>query len=47
MAVAAPRGRADGDEHDVGGIHRLGELVVKNRRFPRTFLATSSARPGS
>ena len=26
MAVAAPRRRADGDEHGVGGLHRRREL---------------------
>ena len=46
MAVAAPRRRADGDEHRVGLAHRVAaSSVVKDSRPARTFLATSSGKP--
>ena len=42
MAVAAPRGRADRDEHRLGAAHGLGQVGVKDSRPSRTFLATRS-----
>ena len=48
MAVAAARGRADGDEHGVGRLdRRLPASVVKVSRPALTLAATRSSRPGS
>ena len=47
MAVAAARRRADGDEDGLGGLGRLGQVGGEGQPALATFLATSSARPGS
>ena len=47
VAVAAPRRRADRDEHRVGARDRGGRSVVNFSRPARALLATSSASPGS
>ena len=48
MAVAAPRRRADGDEHRVGVAHRIAEIGAEGEPArPRTLSATSLSSPGS
>ena len=48
VAVAAPRGRADRDEHRVGGLApRRASSVVNFSRPARALAATRSLSPGS